>query len=396
MLSPYGCCGTKEGQPTQQCYFHHLINENTPTYFTQKGETTTTMKENTTKVNDVLELLGIEPDTTIPENISTPDELRRFKLAATRHKGQTYVDSESAALFRKSAIETIQYLIQQLNRRDDDVKRLADEYITVNTNLRNAIDEIDLMKANGVEIVAESINGVETGVAVENAELKRNNMELVSKLGMMESELSAAQAELAQFRQWGQEVNVLYNKMESDLEQAKDTITQLNEQLAANSAPGSIKHTIAKAKEEYEKELQAVNSERQHLSQRIAAHEARVTELSNENRDLKAQIESLTLSVESETAAPEGKVEELESELLSLTQEVNELRAANEKYSTYVDQMNAWADEIQQQNETMKKQLEAANATRASGGLPADIFDIPDNGSLTRQQLEELFVWNED
>lgn len=128
---------------------------------------------------DVLSILGIPASYTIAENIFLPGDLNKVKFSS-----ETYGFSKSeVASFYDNVVETVDYYVDLLNKRNADVAKLADHCSKLQDDLHDKELEAEVQRNSGLNIIAGGNDNNELMNAklkirklkAENEELRRNN-----------------------------------------------------------------------------------------------------------------------------------------------------------------------------------------------------------------------------
>lgn len=337
---------------------------------------------------EILERMGIPAHSVLPDDVPSLNDITSFNFAIVKPKG---VRPSDVKTFRDILLKGYKQLQDIIESRDNDVLRLGDENAALRTKLTNSMIENEQIKAQGVEIVAESVNGVPTDVAIENAKLKESNRVLSERVTTLDQQATALRESDRQMRLWGETVNVEYDKMEKELAGAKSEVEHLREENARLSAPGSVEHSLAEAKKRLEEEERSAGREKTIWASKRNDYEERITELEGERDNLRAQMDAMSTSIEDSDSDTGGsRIEELEAQVLELTEELESAQDQLKTHIEYTKQMQEWGDAKEEENKRLMDELERKGAS-VQFEENSDPFSFPEGVVPSLDELKERF-----
>lgn len=329
-------------------------------------------------VNEILEGMDIEPGTLLPESIPTPGDVTKFRFREAKSRGVSPADVKT---FRNTFVTALNEYNRILSSRDDDVKKLADAVADLRVKVTNSIIENEQLKARGVEIVQESINGVDTDIAVENAKLKTANKTMSERITQLEQEVDAYKESDSKMRAWGDAVNIEYARMEKELADAMEEVKRMK-------SPGSIEHSIAEAKKQFDIEIAAAKEEKDRWKSESRDKEEQIEELTHDRDELRAQLDALSTSID-EDADNEGEQSksELEQQVIDLEKDIEDLRSTLEERLQYEKKLEEWANSVDAENRELQKSTEVIE----NFSTPDDPYAISPDEGASIDQLRRQF-----
>ncbi|MEM6318417.1 MAG: helix-hairpin-helix domain-containing protein [Bacteroidota bacterium] len=269
--------------------------------------------------------------------------------------------------------------------------------------IKSLEESLEKSKRNTVNVQA-TLTGLQEQYALQEADLKKANLELADKSKGLEvseaekrtlnSRLNATLVDLEKSKEEFQEVSSRMEDLNDQILGLRTKNAQLNTEVEqVNTGVQGIANTSEIAAQ-YEKELSDLMSENTLLKNSLndlksnlgadgtAGATVRLAELEEENNALKAQLDGS--STGGNTAELEAKIAELEAEkdkLEDYVAEIAQLEAGNEVLNNSVQTLVSENDNLQLQSEEVA-QYEAGHAI-----LTSTIADLLEKNESLRQQL---------
>lgn len=165
---------------------------------------------------DILHLLKIPKNYTIPEHVMLPSDLANVKF---RNEPNGFA-KDDVADFYDIIVSSIDYYIELLNKRNDDIKKLADYIDELNDDIHDKEMELQIQKT-GLTVIADSDSNNE-------------NMNLSLKIRKLAAENKSLKARLSETEASKQisELKKKYDEIQDQLAMEQYDNKQLNEKLS--------------------------------------------------------------------------------------------------------------------------------------------------------------------
>lgn len=335
-------------------------------------------------VEHLLERMEIPPHTVLPDDIATPEDISKFPFHPADKKG---ISVKDVNIYRKTVYNTVKSLLSIIENRDADILRVGDEAVMWKIKFTNEQLLNNEMKARGVEIVEDSIAGVPTDVAIENSQLKETNRVFSEKITILDQQIAALRENDRKMREWGATASAEYARME-------ETLKDRDAEIKRMESPGSLEHSLAKAKEKFDAEIAAAREEKNTWMEQNTIKDNTIADLQRDNDNLRAQMEALSTSIEEKDEESEAnaseRITQLEADVLQLQQEIDQKDEVIAQHQKYAKEMEEWGSSIQEENEELRRQAEAAgNDLPSQQEIPDDPFSIEEGTSL--EELRKRF-----
>lgn len=304
------------------------------------------------KQHDVLVQLSIAPQTMLDSRVLTPTKVKRVGFHVSETEGYSFKEVED---YHNDVTKSIEWYANKLYERDRDVHKLAtevDKYITDYQNMKLDITlleaEQESREALGDE--AERIQRLEDTIARlerDNNTLKSQNALLTARLAEKTPEdtkeetavptngplTNAEREHLNNLEAWAEEVNVMYDQMETDLAASQEQQRAMQEQLDAlteqvNNAPDAeaLQGEIAS--------LQAQLTEQQEAYNELHEKFVELEKYSEEADEYTKKMEEYTKALEEQLETANQELAQTEASLeeaLASQSEVYEEEAVEEQ-----------------------------------------------------------------
>lgn len=165
---------------------------------------------------DILHILKIPKNYTIPEHVMLPSDLANVKF---RNEPNGFA-KDDVADFYDIIVSSINYYIELLNKRNDDIKKLADYTDELNDDIHDKEMELQIQKT-GLTVIADGDSNNE-------------NMNLSLKIRKLTAENKSLKARLSETEASKQisELKKKYDEIQDQLAMEQYDNKQLNEKLS--------------------------------------------------------------------------------------------------------------------------------------------------------------------
>lgn len=166
--------------------------------------------------NDVLNLLNIPANYPIDDSVLLPGDLTNIKFS----EEDAGFSKEEVANFYDAVVESIDYYVKLLNKRNEDVARLADNAISLQETIHNKEIEAEIQQNSGLSVITGSNNIADMNAQMKIRQLQAENAELRKR--------SNEQGSASDY----QELQRRYDDLQNAFSSSQYDIRQLQEQLA--------------------------------------------------------------------------------------------------------------------------------------------------------------------
>lgn len=166
--------------------------------------------------NDVLNLLNIPANYPIDDSVLLPGDLTNIKFS----EEDAGFSKEEVANFYDAVVESIDYYVKLLNKRNEDVARLADNAISLQETIHNKEIEAEIQQNSGLSVITGSNNIADMNAQMKIRQLQAENAELRKR--------SNEQGSASDY----QELQRRYDDLQNAFSSSQYDIRQLQEQLS--------------------------------------------------------------------------------------------------------------------------------------------------------------------
>lgn len=327
---------------------------------------------------DILARLNISPTTELLPDVLTPGKAKKVRFHTSTPRGFSFPQVEE---FYGDVITALDFYVAALERRDQDVHRLATEIDKYIVDLQNAKYQLEVFEGAGGKPLTDA-----EGNYLTEGELSADQsriIELERDLAEANDKLLLARSQIKELQEFA------VNPPLPTVAVPEPSFVQPGE----NYIPIEEFNAKMLVIEEWEKEVteayNALENQVTELSDRLAASTQLNEELTETNRNLLDEIAAIKSSA-AEAAVPHVDNSE---EIAALNER---LRIAEELNTQYVAHINALDDHITALEEALQEAPAEAEATYAEDDVVADNGGYDPDESVLQHSTFSDEKWNDD
>lgn len=327
---------------------------------------------------DILARLNISPTTELMPDVLTPGKAKKVRFHTSTPRGFSFPQVEE---FYGDVITALDFYVAALERRDQDVHRLATEIDKYIVDLQNAKYQLEVFEGAGGKPLTDAEGNylTEGELSPEQSRI----IELERELAETNDKLLLARSQIKELQEFTVNPPLpTVSVPEPDFVQPGENYIPIEE---FNSKMVAI--------EEWEKEVtaayNALEGQVSELSEKLASSTQLNEELSEQNRALVEEIAAIKSSA-AEAAVPNVDNSE---EIAALNER---LRIAEELNAQYVNHINALDEHINTLEEALQGAPVEAEAEYAEVPAVADNAGYAPEESVLQHSTFSNESWNED
>ncbi len=305
------------------------------------------------------------------------------------------------ALEEKNALKEKNNALQkELNKAEQKLNKLTEEKLALNDNITNLKQEINDAN-NGVKKLEASVSKLEATKQEKLSEisnLKKENNALNKKVEKLQTDISALQAaandeelkkQLADTQKELEKLQANYDKSVNNIEELK--ASQKDKVLEAKKAANDkAKEEKKLLKQDYSKQIRALNKEIEKLNFKIQEKENEINQIKSELELNKVNQEKEIKELTNKLASSEEQVNALEEKNKALVEENKVISDLNENIEKLNEDIKVKEEKISELEENLEASKHNEEKDKIIDDLSLKLVDSEEEISTLEQKNKEL------